>query len=84
MIMKKVTLIIASAIVMLAMVSCNNTPKKGAAKAVESTECTECTKHKAETSCCEKKDGACAQEGKSHCDGKKECCKKAEGDCCKK
>ena len=82
--MKKVILIIASALVMLATVSCNNTPKKNAAKAAESTECPECVKHQAEASCCEKKAGACAEEGKAHCDGKKECCKKAEGQCDKK
>lgn len=72
--MKKISLIIAAACVLVAAASCNNTPKKNANKASAQTECSECTKHNAcpeeKASCCKKAEG--------------ECCKKAEGQCCKK
>jgi len=93
--MKKISLIVASAIVLVAAVSCNNTPKKNAVKASENTECSECPKHTedceaAQGACCKEKanceqavQGACCKE-KKNCDGQKACCKKAEGKCCKK
>ncbi len=84
--MKKISLIIAAACVLVAAVSCNNTPKKNANKASEQTECSECAKHNA----CPEEKASCCQETKAcenanaQCGEQKACCKKAEGQCCKK